>query len=145
MLISACGDPSTTGPATVTSELEAGTQASAEMKESLPPTDSTSEVPGVDQTASAIDPATVSGYKIGETVDPSRSVPWETDEKLRPLWTAVANGESVVIGYQHNDPVFATMTMEEIVAAGHPELLIYDNNGNVIGRFIEGVPQLDRS
>jgi len=92
---------------------------------------------------------TVTGYRIGDRIEDGRKPSWiqsvDEDENVLsqiPPWVAVSR-DGVIIGYQYNDPKFDTMTGDEIVAAGHPELWILDETGDRIGAFVDGRPVLE--
>ena len=96
-----------------------------------------------------VDPdlAAISGYEIGDVVGEVPLPAWAPDpgeeftaDRL-PEWVAVSV-EGKVVGYSHNDPAFTTMTADEMIAAGNPDTAIYDAEQQIIGRFVNGVPEL---
>jgi hypothetical protein len=93
------------------------------------------------------DLADVARVEIGTNVNDVTVPPWFVDgeivPELMPEWIAVGNASGFVIGYKHLDPDYETMSIEELADAGDPHLLIYDAKGNVVGKFVDGVPTLD--
>lgn len=150
LLAAGCGSPSVPAPvaaptATDTVSSQAATTsvatAPAEVPESsLAPVSTIAE-------ASLAD---ITGFRIGDKITDGQKPNWLPLEEASkapapvelPEWVAVSIGDTVV-GYFDNYPDIAHLTAEELTAAGNPDSWIYDESGNVIGRFVDGVPVLD--
>lgn len=150
LLATACGDPAAGSPTPAkesTAVTEAAPPTSTHLATSTEPASpATTNAPSTEPPP-ATDLSDIALVEIGTHVSDISTPPWSKDgeliPELMPEWIAVGDSNGFVIGYKHLDPAYDEMTPEELEAAGHPELLIYDANRNVIGRFVDGTPVLD--
>ena len=92
------------------------------------------------------EPVRVTGYRIGDKVRVGEQPVWvnddgTVDQTKIPEWIAISR-DGIVVGYQHNDPNAETLSPDQIDPTAHPELLISDADGVVIGQFIDGDPTI---
>ncbi|MEK7423545.1 MAG: hypothetical protein AAB131_06835 [Actinomycetota bacterium] len=91
------------------------------------------------------DAATVTGYKIGDPVNYSAPRPnWITpdgqiDPAKVPKWLAVSSN-GIVVGYKRTDVPPPAPTSPN--AGRTYSVLIYDEIGQVVGQFVDGLPMI---
>jgi hypothetical protein len=85
---------------------------------------------------SADDPASVTGYTIGDRVDPTQTgvPPWLDASGLPiaenyPTWIAVSDHASIVVGYIKTDLEHHSVPPAMRVATPDPELVVWDQSG----------------
>ena len=85
------------------------------------------------------DPASVTGVKIGDSVLTAPLMPPFKDGDVidQPEWFAVASGDFVV-GYLRN------VSLDEVDGMTNNDLIIYDNDSQPIGAFIDGLPVIGK-